>query len=74
MNLSLISIYTGGVLTVLMVFFHSRFTKIFNWKKDFDRITEKNKKIFCLFCGKRFEKKVILGNGVYEPKNNWNNG
>ncbi len=41
-------IITGGVLIVAdhMVVFHSRFYKLFNWKKDFERITLRNQKIF----------------------------
>lgn len=44
--ISLASIYTGGILTLLMAIFHIRFPKIFEWEKDYDTITVKNKKIF----------------------------
>ena len=44
--ISTISIYVGGVLTLLMAIFHIRFPKIFQWGKDYGRITEKNKRIF----------------------------
>ena len=44
--ISLISIYTGGILTILMAIFHINFPKIFKWEKDFGRITELNKKAF----------------------------
>lgn len=44
--ISTISIYAGGVLTLLMAIFHIRFPKIFKWGKDYGRITEINKRIF----------------------------
>jgi hypothetical protein len=43
---SLASIYIGGILTLFMAIFHIRFPLIFNWKKDYGRISEINKKIF----------------------------
>ncbi len=44
--ISTISIYAGGLLTLLMAIFHIRFPKIFKWGKDYGRITVANKKIF----------------------------
>jgi hypothetical protein len=44
-NLSLISIYCGGVLSLLMGIFHTQYYKLFKWKKEFDKITETNKNI-----------------------------
>ena len=46
MILSKVSIIIGSCLTILMVIFHVFFPKIFKWKKDFQRITVTNKKIF----------------------------
>ena len=45
-TLSLISIYCGGALTFLMGIFHTRFFKLFKWKKELGKITEANKNIF----------------------------
>lgn len=44
--ISIVSIYTGGILTLLMAIFHLSFPKIFKWGKDYARITEINKRIF----------------------------
>ena len=44
-TLSLISIYIGGILSLLMGIFHTQFSKIFNWKKELGNISEINKKI-----------------------------
>lgn len=41
----LISIYTGGVLTILMATFHVQFPKLFKWKVDYRKVSELNKKI-----------------------------
>ncbi len=41
-----ICIIIGGILSVFMIIFHSQFYKLFNWKKDFERITQGNQKIF----------------------------
>ena len=45
MNLSLVSIYIGGSLSLLMAVFHTQFSKIFNWKIDFRRVSDTNKRI-----------------------------
>ena len=45
MNLSLISIYIGGGLSLLMVVFHTQFSKIFHWKLDFKRVSDTNRRI-----------------------------
>ena len=44
--ISIVSIYIGGILTLLMAIFHIRFPKLFKWGKDYGRITEINKRIF----------------------------
>jgi len=43
---SLISIYSGGVLTIFMAIFHTQFYKLFKWDTDYKNITAINKKIF----------------------------
>ena len=43
--LPIISIYVGGILTVLMAFIHTRFYKIFNWESEFKNISPVNSKI-----------------------------
>ena len=45
MNISELSIYVGGSLTLLMFLFHTRFYKLFRWKMDFKKITTANKRI-----------------------------
>jgi len=45
MNISIISIYTGGVLTILMALFHTKFKKVFRWDIEFKRVSETNTKI-----------------------------
>ncbi|UCD89058.1 MAG: hypothetical protein JSW04_11520 [Desulfobacterales bacterium] len=44
--LPLISIYFGGVLTLLLAILHSRYYIMFNWKDDFEKITSINARIF----------------------------
>ncbi len=46
MPLSKICIITGGILSLFMVFFHSQFYKLFDWKKDFEKISTINQKVF----------------------------
>lgn len=46
MNISLVSIYVGGILFFLMGIFHTQFFKLFKWKKDFERITGTNQRVF----------------------------
>ncbi len=46
MILSKISLMVGICLTILMIVFHISFPKLFKWKKDFQRITGTNKRIF----------------------------
>lgn len=43
---SLTSIYFGGVLTLLMAVFHTRFYKLFKWKPEFRNVTQLNRKVF----------------------------
>jgi hypothetical protein len=45
MDLSQFCVITGGVLTLLMGAFHTRFHKLFLWKDEFARITERNRRI-----------------------------
>ena len=45
MSLSLISIYFGGGLSLLMTVFHTQFSKIFHWKLDFKRVSDVNTRI-----------------------------
>ena len=42
---SLISIYAGGILTLIMATFHVRFPKLFKWNADYRSVSELNKKI-----------------------------
>lgn len=43
---SLISVYIGGVLTIVMAFLHTGFYRMFNWKSDFDKIPVVSARIF----------------------------
>jgi hypothetical protein len=45
MIVSKMSIIAGGLLSLCIVLFHSQFYKLFNWSKDFDKISLKNQKI-----------------------------
>ncbi|MBN1782215.1 hypothetical protein JW948_13870 [bacterium] len=45
MNIGETGIFAGGVLTLLMAFFHTQFYKIFSWEEEFNRITERNRRI-----------------------------
>ena len=40
-----ISIYVGGVLTVLLALFHARFYRMFNWGSDFKKIGLLNRRV-----------------------------
>jgi hypothetical protein len=42
---SLISIYAGGILTIMMATFHVRFPKLFKWTADYRSVSELNKKV-----------------------------
>jgi hypothetical protein len=44
--MSLVSIYTGGILTLLMALFHTRFYKMFNWEAEYNHISKANTRIF----------------------------
>lgn len=44
--MALISIYVGGVLTLLMAVIHTRFYKIFRWRAEFKRVSDLNQKVF----------------------------
>ncbi len=41
-----ICIITGGILSLFMALFHTQFYKLFNWKKDFEKISIINRKVF----------------------------
>lgn len=41
----LISIYAGGVLTLMMALFHTRFYRMFRWKKEFENVSHINVRI-----------------------------
>jgi hypothetical protein len=40
-----ISIYVGGVLTILLALFHGRFYRMFNWGADFKKIGLLNRRV-----------------------------
>jgi len=44
--ISLFSIYSGGILTLLMAVFHTLFVKLFKWKAEYDIISDVNRRIF----------------------------
>ena len=46
MFISKISIIIGGILSLFMALFHTQFYKLFNWKKEFEKISAINQKIF----------------------------
>jgi len=43
---SLISIYIGGFLTLVIAFYHTQLYKKLNWSEEFDKIDINNAKIF----------------------------
>ncbi len=45
MNLSQCCVFTGGMLTILMGLFHTRFYKLFLWHDEFTRISERSRSI-----------------------------
>jgi len=44
--MALISIYIGGILTLLMALIHTRYYKLFRWKAEFRRISELSSRVF----------------------------
>jgi hypothetical protein len=46
METSLISIYIGGIVTLFLAIFHTRFYKSFRWKTEYEHITLLNRRIF----------------------------
>lgn len=46
MMISKICIIIGGIFSLIMVIFHTRFHKLFNWKDDFEKISVQNQRIF----------------------------
>ena len=45
MDLSQYCVFTGGLLTILMGMFHTRFYKLFLWHDEFTRISERSQNI-----------------------------
>jgi hypothetical protein len=45
MELSQVSIFIGGILTITMAVFHCTFYRLFGWGKDLPKISIKNSKI-----------------------------
>jgi hypothetical protein len=46
MELSLISIYAGGLLTLFLAVFHTRFYRLFHWEKEYEHVSLVNRRIF----------------------------
>jgi hypothetical protein len=44
-NISLICIYCGGVLSIFMGIFHTQFSRLFKWKREFEKVSDTNRKI-----------------------------
>ena len=44
--MALLSIYVGGILTLVMAVIHTRYYKFFRWKAEFRKVTELNQKVF----------------------------
>ncbi|MBN2008879.1 hypothetical protein JW960_06000 [candidate division KSB1 bacterium] len=44
--MSLISIYIGGVLTLAMALFHTRFYRLFKWQAEYEKLSLANQRIF----------------------------
>ena len=42
---SLISIYLGGILTLIIALYHSQLYKMLNWSEEFEKIENANRKI-----------------------------
>jgi hypothetical protein len=46
METGLISIYLGGVLTLFLAIFHTRFYTLFQWEKEYQHIALLNRRVF----------------------------
>ena len=44
--MNIFSIYTGGILTLLLAILHSQYYRLFDWKKNFESISPLNSRIF----------------------------
>lgn len=44
--LPILCIYLGGILTLLIALFHTRFYKLFNWEADFEKLSPFNTMVF----------------------------
>ena len=40
------AVVCGGLLSLVMVYFHGRFYKLFGWRREFEKISPLNAKIF----------------------------
>jgi len=45
MEIGLISIYIGAILTLFLAIFHTRFYKLFQWKGEFQKISVLNRRV-----------------------------
>ncbi len=45
MEIGSISIYVGGILTLFLAIFHTRFYRIFQWKNEYQHITLLNQRV-----------------------------
>ena len=43
--ISLVSIYAGGILTLMIAVFHTRFYKMFNWQDTFGKINARDSRV-----------------------------
>lgn len=45
MTIPLVSIYAGGMLSILIALFHTRFYRMFRWREDFGRMALLNRRV-----------------------------
>lgn len=43
---NMVSIYTGGILTLLLAVLHSQYYRLFDWKNNFESVSPLNARIF----------------------------
>jgi hypothetical protein len=46
METGLISIYVGGVLTLFLAIYHTRFYTLFQWEKEYQHVALLNRRVF----------------------------
>lgn len=46
METGLISIYVGGIMTLFLAIFHTRFYTLFQWKKEYQHVALLNRRVF----------------------------